>query len=68
MSNVYPTPSLLGAGAGTTDGAAVIRVLKSIKNYPGVTGPITFLLSGDRKQIQYVLSTVRNGQFVRATM
>jgi len=36
------------------------------KGYPGVTGPITFNRVGDRVQIQYILITVRAGQFVRA--
>jgi len=51
---------------GSTNGATLVRFLKGLKNYPGVTGPITFTSTGDRKQIQYTLLTVRHGQFVRA--
>jgi branched-chain amino acid transport system substrate-binding protein len=46
--------------------AAIVRALHMTKGYPGVTGPITFNRVGDRVQIQYILITVRSGQFVRA--
>jgi branched-chain amino acid transport system substrate-binding protein len=46
--------------------AAIVRALHMTKDYPGVTGPITFNRVGDRVQIQYILITVRDGQFVRA--
>jgi branched-chain amino acid transport system substrate-binding protein len=46
--------------------AAIVHALHMTKGYPGVTGPITFNRVGDRVQIQYVLITVRSGQFVRA--
>jgi branched-chain amino acid transport system substrate-binding protein len=46
--------------------AAIVRALHMTKDYPGVTGPITFNRMGDRVQIQYILITVRSGQFVRA--
>ncbi len=50
--------------AKSTNSSAIIHVLSMTKNYPGVTGPITFSPVGDRVQIQYVLATVRKGQFV----
>lgn len=64
------TNILLGAikKAGSTDSAKVISILSMTKNYPGVTGPVSFNATGDRVQIQYVLATVRNGQFVAAKM
>ena len=46
--------------------AAIVHALHMTKGYPGVTGPITFNRVGDRVQIQYILITVRSGQFVRA--
>ncbi|HKC76134.1 MAG TPA: ABC transporter substrate-binding protein, partial [Chloroflexota bacterium] len=46
--------------------AAIVHALHMTKGYPGVTGPITFNRVGDRVQIQYILITVRAGQFVRA--
>ncbi len=45
---------------------AVVKQLHQIKNFPGVTGPITFNAKGDRVQVQYVTITVRNGHFVPA--
>jgi ABC-type branched-subunit amino acid transport system substrate-binding protein len=46
--------------------AAIVHALHMTKGYPGVTGSITFNRVGDRVQIQYILITVRSGQFVRA--
>src|ERR687885_2103612 len=46
--------------------AAIVRALHMTKDYRGVTGPITFNRVGDRVQIQYILITVSDGQFVRA--
>ena len=61
---------LLGAikEAGTTDGTKVIHLLSLTKNYPGITGSITFDSTGDRANPPYVLSTVRHGQFVPANV
>jgi ABC-type branched-subunit amino acid transport system substrate-binding protein len=54
--------------AGTTSPAALVKAVAATKSFPGVTGPITFSSSGDRVQIQYILVTVRNGQFVAAKL
>jgi ABC-type branched-subunit amino acid transport system substrate-binding protein len=54
------------AKAHSTSGPAIIKQLKKVKNFPGITGPITFNSKGDRVQIQYIVETVRNGTFVRA--
>lgn len=64
------TNILLGAikKAGTTDGTTLIHLLSMTKDYRGITGPVSFSSTGDRVQIQYVLATVRNGQFVAATI
>jgi len=45
-----------------------VTAVAATKNFPGITGPITFNAVGDRVQIQYTLVTVRNGQFVAARM
>jgi len=45
---------------------AVIKQLHQTKNFPGVTGPITYNAKGDRVQVQYITVTVRNGHFVPA--
>jgi hypothetical protein len=39
-----------------------------VKNFPGITGKISFNAKGDRVQIQYIVETVRNGNFVRASL
>jgi branched-chain amino acid transport system substrate-binding protein len=54
------------AAARSAAPAAIVHALRMTKDYPGVTGPITFNREGDRVQIQYILITVRSGQFVRA--
>jgi ABC-type branched-subunit amino acid transport system substrate-binding protein len=54
--------------AGTTDGSKVIPIIAMTKNYAGITGSITFDATGDRANPPYVLSTVRNGQFVPANV
>lgn len=61
---------LLGAikTAGSTTPTAIVTAVAATKNFPGITGPITFNAVGDRVQIQYTLVTVRNGQFVAARM
>ncbi len=52
----------------STSPAALVKAVAATKNFPGVTGPITFSSSGDRVQITYILITVRNGQFVAAKL
>jgi branched-chain amino acid transport system substrate-binding protein len=54
--------------AGTTNAATLDKTVAATKNFPGITGPITFSSTGDRVQITYILITVRNGQFVRAPL
>jgi len=54
--------------AHSTSGSAIIAAIRSLKNFPGITGPISFDAKGDRVQIQYVVETVRNGHFVRANI
>jgi len=44
--------------------AAIVQALAKTKNFPGITGPITFNSKGDRTQIQYIIVVVRNGKFV----
>ena len=52
----------------STNGAALIRALHQMKGYSGITGKVTFNAKGDRKQIQYIVETVRGGRFVRASV
>ncbi len=52
--------------AKSTSPAALNKVLLQTKNFKGITGPITFNSKGDRVQLQYIVVTVRNGQFVAA--
>lgn len=54
--------------AKSTSPSAIVSALHQTKNFPGVTGPITFNKIGDRVQIQYIVITVRNGQFVRSSL
>lgn len=44
--------------------AAIVQALAKTKDFPGITGSITFNSKGDRVQIQYITVTVRNGKFV----
>lgn len=44
--------------------AAIVQALAKTKDFPGITGPITFNSKGDRVQIQYITVVVRNGKFV----
>jgi ABC-type branched-subunit amino acid transport system substrate-binding protein len=72
----YSTYSYDGAGAllwaikttKSTSSSALISALHKLKNYPGITGPLTFTARGDRAQLSYVVVTVRNGTFVRAKL
>ncbi|HVC80091.1 MAG TPA: branched-chain amino acid ABC transporter substrate-binding protein [Chloroflexota bacterium] len=54
--------------AKSTSASAINKVLLQTKNFMGITGPITFNSKGDRVQLQYIVVTVRNGQFVAAKM
>jgi branched-chain amino acid transport system substrate-binding protein len=46
--------------------AAIVRALHMTRDYHGITGPIAFNQRGDRVHIQYIVVTVRKGQFVPA--
>ncbi|WP_218826339.1 branched-chain amino acid ABC transporter substrate-binding protein [Actinomadura mexicana] len=49
--------------AGSTRGAAITEALHKIKDFPGITGPITFDAKGDRTDPLYITVQVRNGAF-----
>ncbi len=51
------------ADAGSTDPAAIIAALHKIKDYPGITGNITFNSAGDRATAVYITIIVKNGVF-----
>jgi branched-chain amino acid transport system substrate-binding protein len=51
------------ADAGSTDPAAIIAALHKIKNFPGLTGDITFNDMGDRATAVYITIIVKNGVF-----
>ena len=48
--------------AGSSDPAKYLPVLAATKDYPGVTGPITFYEKGDIKNGALTLKTVRGGK------
>jgi ABC-type branched-subunit amino acid transport system substrate-binding protein len=48
--------------------SAIIQALSKTKAFPGITGPISFTATGNRAQINYILLTVRNGKFVKASL
>ncbi|RFS82384.1 branched-chain amino acid ABC transporter substrate-binding protein [Actinomadura spongiicola] len=49
--------------AGSTKGADITEALHKIKDFPGITGPITFDDKGDRTDPLYITVRVRNGAF-----
>ncbi|WP_205718525.1 branched-chain amino acid ABC transporter substrate-binding protein [Actinomadura sp. WMMA1423] len=49
--------------AGSTRGAAITEALHKIKDFPGITGPITFDEKGDRTDPLYITVQVQNGAF-----
>lgn len=49
--------------AGSTDRASVIKSLAETKNFPGITGSISFNAKGDRSGSAYMVLLVKNGQF-----
>jgi ABC-type branched-subunit amino acid transport system substrate-binding protein len=49
--------------ANSTDPAAIIKALHAIKNYPGLTGSITFDKQGDRTTAAFITVIVKNGAF-----
>jgi branched-chain amino acid transport system substrate-binding protein len=50
--------------SGATKGEDLIRALHELKDYEGVTGPISFNEKGDRNELNYITVIVRNGTFV----
>jgi branched-chain amino acid transport system substrate-binding protein len=49
--------------AGSTEGAAITEALHKIKDFPGITGPITFDDKGDRTDPLYITVQVKDGAF-----
>ncbi|NDU76362.1 ABC transporter substrate-binding protein [Actinomadura sp. DSM 109109] len=49
--------------AGSTRGAAITEALHKIKDFPGITGPITFDAKGDRTDPLYITVQVSGGAF-----
>lgn len=49
--------------AGSTRGAAITEALHKIKDFPGITGPITFDAKGDRTDPLYITVQVQDGAF-----
>jgi branched-chain amino acid transport system substrate-binding protein len=49
--------------AGSTEGPDITGALHGIKDFPGITGPITFDEKGDRTDPLYITVRVRNGAF-----
>ncbi|MFC4053783.1 branched-chain amino acid ABC transporter substrate-binding protein [Actinomadura syzygii] len=49
--------------AGSTDGEDLIAALHKIKDFPGITGPITFDQKGDRTDPLYITVQVQSGAF-----
>ena len=49
--------------AKSTKPADIIAALHKIKDYPGITGPITFNKQGDRTVAVYITVVVKNGAF-----
>lgn len=50
--------------SGATKGEDLIKALHELKDYEGVTGPISFDDKGDRNELNYITVIVRNSSFV----
>ena len=50
--------------AGSTDSKKITAALQNLGDYAGVTGTFHFDAKGDRKPVNYIILTVKNGQFV----
>jgi branched-chain amino acid transport system substrate-binding protein len=50
--------------SGATKGEDLIKALHELKDYTGVTGPISFNDKGDRNELNYITVIVRSGAFV----
>ncbi|MDI3269928.1 MAG: branched-chain amino acid ABC transporter substrate-binding protein [Bacillota bacterium] len=49
--------------ANSTDPKAIVTALKETKDFPGITGNITFNTQGDRSDKLYMVAVAENGQF-----
>lgn len=49
--------------AKSVDGEEIIKALHNIKNYPGITGSISFDAKGDRTGLIYITVQVKDGAF-----
>ena len=49
--------------SGSTKGPDLIKALHDMPEYEGVTGPISFDEKGDRKTVNFVAVTVRDGKY-----
>jgi len=50
--------------AGSTKGPELLKALHELPEYQGVTGPISFDEKGDRKTVNFVAVTVRDGKYI----
>lgn len=50
--------------ANSTDPKKITAALKDLGSYTGITGTFHFDSKGDRKPVNYIIVTVKNGQFV----
>lgn len=50
--------------AGSTQSAKIISALHAMHSYAGITGTFHFDSHGDRKPVNYIVITVKNGSFV----
>jgi len=50
--------------ASSTDPKKITAALQNLGDYPGVTGTFHFDSKGDRKPVNYIIITVKNGEFV----
>ena len=61
--NVKILSEVIGRCSGAKDSICIKNELYQIKDFPGVTGPITFDENGDTHK-EVVIKTVKNGKFV----
>lgn len=50
--------------AGSTDSKKITAALQNLGDFAGVTGKFHFDTKGDRKPVNYIILTVKNGEFV----
>ena len=49
--------------AGSTDAAAITKAIEDTKNFPGITGSITFSAAAHVPQKGVTVIAIKNGQF-----